>query len=312
MREIRFGIVGAGNWAIGRARHFAGIARCRVTLGWSRSAVSRERFSRETGAPAADTWQAVCDSPEVDAVLVATPHIFHYAQAQAALLAGKHVMVETPLCLHYHEARELADIAERQGLAVHHATKQRYHPDHAREIADLRRAGAMVYAEATACYDGGPARPWYRDFALSGGGFALMPYNAVNFFEAFGAAAAVEGRHAQTPERDVATMCVQFAGGGQAVFTYGTGADIPDVDRGLIIGSEGIIEWRTGGPKTLTQGDETCEFSPLRPVDLVDYECRMFVDEIRGDRDFRPDLANDLRILEAVSEARRRAHAETA
>jgi predicted dehydrogenase len=312
MREIRFGIVGAGNWAIGRAQHFAAIDGCRVTLGWSRSAASRERFSRETGAPAAEEWQAVCASPDVDAVVVATPHIFHYEQARAALLAGKHVMVETPLCLHYHEARELADIAERQGLVVHHATKARYHPDHAREIADLRRAGTMLYAESTACYDAGPERLWYRDFALSGGGFALMPYNAVNFFELFGEAEAVEGRHVQAQGRDVATMCVRFAGGGQAVFTYGTGADLPDVDRGLIIGSEGIVEWRTGTPKTLTRGEETVEFPPLRQVDLAACECRAFVDEIRGARDFRWNQAVDLRILKAVSEARERARPDTA
>jgi len=307
MNDIRFGILGAGNWVIGRARRFAGIDGCRVTLGWSRSAASRERFSRETDAPAVDEWQAVCASTEVDAVVIATPHVFHYEQARAALRAGKHVMVETPLCLHYHEARELADIAEQRKLVVHHATKQRYHPEHDREIADLRRTGTMLYAEATACYDAGPERRWYRDFSLSGGGFALLPYNAVNFFELFGEAEAVEGRHVQAQGRDAATMCVRFAGGGQAVFTYCAGADLPDVDRGLIIGSEGVVEWRTGMPKTFTRGEETVEFPPLPQLDLAEIECRAFVDEIRGDRDFRYNLEVDLRILKAVSEARRKA-----
>ena len=119
MQDIAIGIIGAGNWAIGRAQRFNSIEGCRVVLGWSRSESSRERFPGEVGVPAVDDWHEVCDSDEVDAVVVCTPHIFHFEQARTALAAGKHVLVETPLCLDYSQALELVELAETQHLVIH-------------------------------------------------------------------------------------------------------------------------------------------------------------------------------------------------
>jgi len=55
---------------------------------------------------------------DVDAVVVATPIRTHYRLAKAALLAGKHVMVEKPLTASSREADELTDLAERRGLTL--------------------------------------------------------------------------------------------------------------------------------------------------------------------------------------------------
>ena len=301
---MRVGIVGAGNWAIGRADRFNRIDGCRVVLGWSRSEASRERFQLQTGAAAVADWQAVCTSDDVDAVLVATPHVFHFDHARAALRAGKHVIVETPLCLEYGQARELADLAGGRGLVVHHAAKWRYHPDHAAEIDSLRRVGPLVYAERVATFDGGPDRPWYRDFALSGGASAFLSYVAVDFFEAFGRATEAAGLEAREGKLDVATLCVHFAGGGQARISYGTGEGIAGVDSGLAIGRDGAIAWGMGQPKQFIRGDDTTSLPALREMDIALVECQAFVDEIRGTREFRPDLELDLHILETVSLAR--------
>lgn len=48
------GFVGAGNWAIRRAHHFASCPDVRVGPGWSRREASRQRYADETGAPATD------------------------------------------------------------------------------------------------------------------------------------------------------------------------------------------------------------------------------------------------------------------
>ncbi len=309
MQEITIGMIGAGNWAIGRAQRFNSIEGCRVVMGWSRSEGSRERFGSEVGVPTVDDWHEVCDSDQVDAVVVATPHVFHFEQTRAALAAGKHVLVETPLCLDYSEALELVEVAETQHLVIHHGAKWRYHPDHPQELEHLRSAGRLVYAEQTSTYEGGPQRLWYRDFSLSGGAFSFLPYAAVNFFQAFGEVKEVDGKHVRIDRLDVATMWVAFANGGEAKVTYGTGEGIPSLDAGLVIGSEGVLQWGTGLPKRLAKGEEVIELPAQRDLDVVLAENEAFVDEIRGTRDFRPDLELDLRILRAVSEAREKAGA---
>ena len=309
MGDISIGMVGAGNWAIVRAGRFNDIEGCRVVLGWSRSESSRERFGRELDAPTLDDWRAVCTSADVDAIVVSTPHVFHFEQAQAALAGGKHVFVETPLCMDYEQALELVELARPHGLVIHHGAKWRYHPDHPQEIESLRKTGRLVYAEQTATFDGGPDRSWYRDLSLSGGGFALLPYLAVDFFEAFGEVAGVDGRHVRQNGLDVATMWVDFAGGGQAKLTYGTGEGIADVQAGLVVGTEGAVQWGTGQPKRFIKGDQVIELPGRRDVDVVLCENRAFTDAIRGTRDSRPDLELDLAILKAVTEARQKARA---
>jgi len=57
---------------------------------------------------------SVLADPDVDAVVIATPVFLHFPQAKAALLAGKHVLVEKPLCPSVAECEELAALAEQQ------------------------------------------------------------------------------------------------------------------------------------------------------------------------------------------------------
>lgn len=50
--------------------------------------------------------------PAIDAVTIATPSVTHALIAKEALLAGKHVLVEKPLCLTAREAETLCRIAQ--------------------------------------------------------------------------------------------------------------------------------------------------------------------------------------------------------
>jgi predicted dehydrogenase len=54
-------------------------------------------------------------SPDIDAVIIATPAHTHFALAHAALRAGKHVLVEKPMVMSTKEARLLARTASRSG-----------------------------------------------------------------------------------------------------------------------------------------------------------------------------------------------------
>lgn len=67
--------------------------------------------------------------PEVALIVLATPNASHFALAEAALKAGKHVVVDKPFTLTYLEAKTLCELAQRQQrlLSVFH--NRRYDDD---------------------------------------------------------------------------------------------------------------------------------------------------------------------------------------
>lgn len=301
-QEIRIGICGAGSFGSARAKACAHLDGVRVVLGWSRSSATRERFGRATHARVVPNWQDLCLDAEVDAVVVSTPNLQHVPQAEAALQAGKHVLVETPLSPTSLLAHRLADLAQHRGLVLHHGAKSRYHPDHATHIQRLRQVGRLLYGIEHAGFDFGPDRAWYGDRALAGGARAYLPYVMLGWMEAFGEVTSACGVESCADTWDSASITLLFTAGGYATISYAMGLGIPELSVRQVVGSAGMIQADPDGAEVLLSGDERTLLAP-RPVDLVQCECQAFVDEIRGLRDHRAALAADLRALELVDQA---------
>lgn len=66
--------------------------------------------------------QDIIDDPDIDLVIVTSPNTDHFRWAKAALLAGKHVLVEKPFTVTVAEADELIELSKIQGkvLTVYH------------------------------------------------------------------------------------------------------------------------------------------------------------------------------------------------
>lgn len=64
----------------------------------------------------------------VDAVYIATPHLSHYQYIKESILAGKHVLCETPMVLKGGEAKELFALAEKKGVILMEANKTAHCP----------------------------------------------------------------------------------------------------------------------------------------------------------------------------------------
>jgi predicted dehydrogenase len=66
--------------------------------------------------------EKVATHPEVDLLVIASPNESHYPLAAAALLAGKHVVVDKPFTVNLADARSLVQLAEERGelLSVFH------------------------------------------------------------------------------------------------------------------------------------------------------------------------------------------------
>ena len=104
------GVIGAGTFArTTLLPALKKIPHCELHTVVTSRGVSAEHGQRRFGFARATTDEAaVFDDPDINAVLLATPHSLHAGQTVRALNAGKHVFVEKPLSLSREELREVA------------------------------------------------------------------------------------------------------------------------------------------------------------------------------------------------------------
>lgn len=87
---------------------------------------------------------------DIDLVVVATPNAQHHPVAKAALLAGKHVVVDKPFTLDAAEARELQALSERNKLVLAVYQNRRFDADFLtlKELLASGELGRPVYVES--------------------------------------------------------------------------------------------------------------------------------------------------------------------
>lgn len=73
-----------------------------------------------------DTWQAMLEADDIDAVLVLAPVGLHHTVALDAIAADKHVLIEKPFVISVRAAHQIVDAAEAKGLTVGVAESLRY------------------------------------------------------------------------------------------------------------------------------------------------------------------------------------------
>ena len=85
---IRAAIVGLGRWGRSLVSSVAGNSDdIKFVLAYTRTRASAEDFCRDKHIPLADSYEQILRDPDVDAVVLATPHSQHQAQALAAAAA---------------------------------------------------------------------------------------------------------------------------------------------------------------------------------------------------------------------------------
>lgn len=82
--------------------------------------------SNVEGAITCSSVEELCE--KVDAVYIATPHLSHDKYIKNAILAGKHVLCETPMVLNGETAKELFALAEEKGVILMEANKTAHCP----------------------------------------------------------------------------------------------------------------------------------------------------------------------------------------
>ncbi len=125
--DVRVGIIGCGRVAKRFPAEADVVNGLKIVATYDIDSASAEGLASSVEeAKACASAQELYDV--VDAVYIATPHLSHYSYIKEAILAGKHVLCETPMVLKGKEAKELFALAEEKGVILMEANKTAHCP----------------------------------------------------------------------------------------------------------------------------------------------------------------------------------------
>lgn len=127
-------LVGAGYWGKNLARNFHALGVLHTLC--DKSAEILASYGADyVGVNKTDSFETVLADAAITKVAIAAPAVLHHRLAKAALLAGKDVYVEKPLCLNVEDANDLIALAKQTGRILMVGHLLQYHPS----IMELQR-----------------------------------------------------------------------------------------------------------------------------------------------------------------------------
>jgi predicted dehydrogenase len=151
---IRAAIVGMGLWGQNLVNSVQGKSEAiRFTAGATRTPTKAAGFAARQGIRMAESYEAVLADPEVDAIVLATPHSQHTEQIVAAAAAGKHVFTEKPLGLTAADSARAVQACADAGVTVAVGYNWRQQPAlrEIRRMVDDGRLGRLLHIEGNFC-----------------------------------------------------------------------------------------------------------------------------------------------------------------
>ncbi len=191
--NVRFGVLGAARIApAALIRPARANPEATVEVVGARDPSRADAYARRHRIPrVADSYEAVVEDPDIDAVYIPLPNSLHARWVTAALAAGKHVLCEKPFTSNAEEAAAVAasaTSAAADGLVVLEAFHYRYHPlaHRMQEIVDSGELGRLRHIETWLCAPIVNKSDIRYQFDLAGGAMMDMGCYVVNMARMLG------------------------------------------------------------------------------------------------------------------------------
>ena len=300
MTSLRIAVLGAGFMGGTHARAYHKMDGVEVASIHASSATRAEPLATELSTTWTSDLESILQDDSIDAVDICLPTPHHRELTEAALRAGKHVLLEKPLALNLEDAEAIVRAAEAGDRVVMVAQVLRFWPEYVelRRIVESGELGRPRFVSAVrrqalpAWMDGPPS------VDLTGGALHDMlihDYDAANWIlgepvEAYAHAQV----HRESGGRDQAQVMVTYDGA-SALFDGGwtMPESYPFTARFEVICENGAVEYhfQAGGrsfevgepTNTLTvyrnEGDP--EVIEVEQSDPYENECAYFIECVR-------------------------------
>ncbi len=147
-------------------------------------------LAAEFGCESQTDWEKIVTNPKIHAFIISTTNKYLSIIGEAAILAGKHILVEKPGARNSKELEKIAKAYRKRKVVVMFGFNHRYHPAIAKvkNIIDSKKYGNVMFIRARYGHGGrlGYEKEWRFDKKIAGGGELLDQgshlVDLVNFF----------------------------------------------------------------------------------------------------------------------------------
>jgi predicted dehydrogenase len=327
---ITMAIIGCGYWGPNLIRNYNQLPNCNMLICCDLDQKKLDRMKTLfPGILTTNDVEAVLNNREIEAVGIATPVFTHYPLAKKALLHGKHVFVEKPLCHSSEACLELIHIAEGEGkvLMVGHTFEYTAAVNKIKEIVNSGELGEILYISSVRLNLGLFQPDINVIWDLAPHDISIITY--ILGQHPISVNGQGKGHYRQTIE-DVATITLNFRNGTIA-FVHSSWLDPNKVRRTTIVGSKKMLVYNDTEPqekiKIYDKGVEappyydtfgefpfSYRYGDIYSPRIEDYEplrmeCAHFLECIETNQTPRSDGYSGLRVvsvLEAANESLKR------
>lgn len=315
---LRTAIVGAGNWG---QRLVASVQGKSGKIGFvtavTRDPAGKRPMAAQFGLALTDSYATMLADPDVDAVVLASPHSQHADEIVAAAQAGKHVFAEKPFTLTRADAERAIAACRAAGVTLHVGFNRRYAPAYVEMAARIKAGAIGTPRHVEGNFSGPPSYQtepgnWRSNQAESPGGSMTargvhVLDGMVNLCGPVASLFAFSERLQHTIDVDDTTVCaLRFAGGatGALVTLHATSP----LYRMHVFGSLGSLEMRGETELNVFDLKGQTESLRLEPADKERAELEDFADAVaRGENFVIPadTIVNVVAATEAITASAR-------
>jgi len=143
-------IIGCGHWGKNYLRVFQDVSALGIHVFDANPAALKQTAQKHSFVLAHESFEDILNDPAIGAVVIATSADSHYSAARAALIAGKHVLVEKPFVLESRDGTELIALAKEKNLILMVSHTFLYNPAirQIKKHIDSKTCGDIYYLRA--------------------------------------------------------------------------------------------------------------------------------------------------------------------
>ena len=306
--------MGLGWWSDELAGAIQGQSEAiQVVSCYTRSADKRAAFAEKFGTGQHKSYEAVLADPDVDAVILTTPHSLHAEHVTMAAEAGKHVFVEKPFTLTAESGVAAAAACARAGVVLAIGQNRRFSAaaQALRGMLDGGEFGTLLHLEANFSAPGAlkytPDKWRSNRIESPGGALAGLAIHMIDLLcwlggRALSVSAQAKRRAVPVDIDDTTSAILEFESG--ATGYLGSIFACPYTSTLNVYGTMANAFALVDGNELKVQlPGEAPEARPLDPVDTLKAELEEFAEACRGGPEFRvlpAEAIHNVAVMEAI------------